>query len=146
MRAVGRTGGQAVGRANSLLTQPCHPEPFDYAQGRLREAAGPSHVPRSLPSGPIAALGVTLLVLLLPAVAHAHDGQPLAPYHLWSAWSFEPAVLVGLALSGWLYVAGVRALWRSAGTGRGVRRWEAAAFAGGWFIVSLALLSPLVVG
>ena len=73
------------------------------------------------------------------AFAYAHDGQPLAPHDLWSAWSFEPAVIVGLVLTGWLYLAGLRALWGSAGAGRGIRRWEAAAFAGGWLILALAL-------
>jgi putative membrane protein len=75
--------------------------------------------------------------------ASAHDSGPLVPQELWQAWSFEPAVVIGLALTGWLYVTGLRALWRSAGTGRGIRRWEAAAFAGGWLILALALMSPL---
>ena len=75
--------------------------------------------------------------------ALAHDGELLAPHHLWSAWSFEPAVIIGLALSAWLYLRGVRSLWRSAGPGHGIRRWEAAAFAGGWIMLLLALVSPL---
>jgi putative membrane protein len=69
--------------------------------------------------------------------------QLLAPHDLWSAWSFEPAVVIGLALSAWLYLRGVRSLWRTAGPGRGIRRWEAAAFAGGWIMLLLALVSPL---
>lgn len=71
------------------------------------------------------------------------DNHPLAPYDLWRAWSFEPAVIVGLALSAWLYWQGVRALRRSAGPGRGVRRGEIAAFVTGWVTVALALLSPV---
>jgi cytochrome c oxidase assembly factor CtaG len=73
----------------------------------------------------------------------AHDGAPLAPPDLWSAWSFEPAVVLPLALVGWAYVRGLQALWRSAGPGHGIRRWEAAAFAGGWVVLFLALASPL---
>jgi cytochrome c oxidase assembly factor CtaG len=46
-------------------------------------------------------------------------------------------------LTGWLYVHGVRTLWRSAGGGRGIQRWEAAAFAAGWITLLLALVSPL---
>ena len=69
--------------------------------------------------------------------------QLLAPHDLWSAWSFEPAVVIGLALSAWLYLRGVRSLWRTAGPGRGIRRWEGAAFAGGWIMLLLALVSPL---
>jgi len=76
-------------------------------------------------------------------VLPAHEGLPLAPHHLWRAWSFDTAVIVLLALSAALYVRGVRALWRSAGPGHGVRRWEAAAFAGGWIMLLLALVSPL---
>jgi putative membrane protein len=77
------------------------------------------------------------------ASAFAHDGQLLAPHDLWGAWSFEPWVMIGLALTGWLYLTGLRALWRSAGPGHGIRRWEAAAFAGGWMVLLLALVSPL---
>ena len=79
----------------------------------------------------------------LPPVALAHEGQPLAPHDLWSAWSLEPAVVAGLALTGLLYIAGARALWRSAGTGRGLRKWEAGAFAAGWLTLAVALVSPL---
>ena len=72
-----------------------------------------------------------------------HDGQPLAPHDLWSAWSWEPLVVVPLLLSAWLYVRGVQALWRNAGFGRGVARWEVAAFAAGWVTLALSLVSPL---
>jgi putative membrane protein len=75
--------------------------------------------------------------------AFAHDGQLLGPHDLWSAWSLEPAIIICLALSAWLYLRGVRSLWRSAGPGHGIRRWEAAAFAGGWITLLLALVSPL---
>jgi len=81
-------------------------------------------------------------LLLVPSVALAH-GQSLAPHDLWHAWSFEPAVIIGLALSAWLYLRGVRSLWRSAGPGHGIQRREAAAFAGGWIVLLLALVSPL---
>jgi putative membrane protein len=37
----------------------------------------------------------------------------------------------------------VRRLWREAGRGRGVRRWEALSFAGGWLALAVALASPL---
>jgi cytochrome c oxidase assembly factor CtaG len=76
-------------------------------------------------------------------VLPVHDGQPLAPHDLWTAWSWEPLVVVSLLLSAWLYVRGMRALWRNAGPGHGVRRWEAAAFAVGWVMLAVALVSPL---
>jgi putative membrane protein len=75
--------------------------------------------------------------------ALAHDGLPLAPHDIWSAWSFEPAAVAGLLLTGWLYLRGVRSLWRSAGRGRGVQLWEASSFAAGWLLLVLALISPL---
>jgi putative membrane protein len=75
--------------------------------------------------------------------AFAHDGQLLAPHDLWRAWSLEPAIIICLGLSAWLYLRGVRSLWRSAGPGHGIRRWEVGAFAGGWIVLLLALVSPL---
>jgi putative membrane protein len=74
---------------------------------------------------------------------YAHDGRPLAPHHLWEAWSFEPLMLLGLGLTAALYARGVQAVWRSAGRGRGVRVWEVAAFMFGWAVLGLALVSPL---
>jgi putative membrane protein len=61
----------------------------------------------------------------------------------WRGWTFEPVLVAGLLLTAWLYWSGVRALRRSAGPGRGVRSWEIAAFAGGWTLLALTLLSPL---
>jgi putative membrane protein len=52
-------------------------------------------------------------------------------------------VWLSLALSGWLYARGVRRLWRESGRGRGVRRWEAWCYAGGWAALFVALVSPL---
>jgi putative membrane protein len=73
----------------------------------------------------------------------AHEGKPHTWHELARTWAFEPVVSVSLALSGLLYVVGVRKLWREAEVGRGVRRWEAWAFAGGWFALFVALVSPL---
>ena len=52
-------------------------------------------------------------------------------------------MVAGLALSGWAYAWGLRKLWRESGRGRGVRVWEAAAYAGGWLALFVALASPL---
>jgi putative membrane protein len=86
---------------------------------------------------------VAVCSVLSAASAFAHDGQPLGPHDFWSAWSFEPWVVMGLALAGWLYFKGIRVLWRSAGRGRGITYRESAAFAGGWIMLLLALVSPL---
>jgi cytochrome c oxidase assembly factor CtaG len=48
-----------------------------------------------------------------------------------------------LAASALLYAAGVSALWRKAGVGRGIRRIETVRFALGWSALAGALLSPL---
>jgi putative membrane protein len=81
----------------------------------------------------------------LPAVAFAHGGHD---HHLTAAtvmrwWSWDPLVVLGLAVSAWLYARGVGRLWHRAGVGQGIRRWEAASFAAGWLALFIALLSPL---
>ncbi len=81
-------------------------------------------------------------VRFLP-VLPIHDGQPLAPHDLWAAWSWEPLVVISLVLSAWLYVRGLRALWRASGPGHGIRRGEALAFGAGWTTLALSLVSPL---
>ncbi|HEY0513491.1 MAG TPA: cytochrome c oxidase assembly protein [Thermoanaerobaculia bacterium] len=58
-------------------------------------------------------------------------------------WTWDPFVILLLALSGGLYAAGLARLWRRAGVGQGIRRWEAACFAGGWLSLIVALISPL---
>jgi cytochrome c oxidase assembly factor CtaG len=74
--------------------------------------------------------------------ALAHGGKPHTWHDLARTWAFEPVVVAGLALSGALYAAGVRKLWRES-AGRGVRRWEACCYAGGWLALFVALVSPL---
>jgi putative membrane protein len=74
-------------------------------------------------------------ILFLARPLAAHSGEPLAPHDLWTAWIFEPGILIGLAVSAWLYFRGAR--------GRGRRTWETACFAGGWLTLSVALVSPI---
>src|SRR3712207_5284378 len=71
--------------------------------------------------------------------ASAHDGRPHEVGDLIYTWGLDPLVVGGLALSGWLYARGVRRLWRGAGRGGGIRRWEAWAYACGWFALFVAL-------
>lgn len=73
----------------------------------------------------------------------AHGGKPHTWHDLWRAWSFEPVVIVSLVLTAGLFIWGVRRLWRHSGPGKGVRPWEALAFAGGWFALFVALVSPV---
>jgi cytochrome c oxidase assembly factor CtaG len=79
-----------------------------------------------------------------PAATAAPDDDVPHNFHdLWRTWGLEPLSIAGLALSAFLYARGLRRLWRDAGTGRGVRRWEAASYAAGWLALFVALVSPL---
>ena len=74
----------------------------------------------------------------------AHGGEPHDLHDLLTTWGWEPFTILGLVVSAWLYVAGIRRLWRAAGrSGAGIRRWEAWCFAAGWFALVVALVSPL---
>lgn len=77
-----------------------------------------------------------------PGVA-AHTETRPTPGTLWTAWELDPVVAVGLLMMTWLYLRGTADLWRRAGTGRGVRRWQVAAFVSGVMAFALARFSPL---
>jgi putative membrane protein len=77
------------------------------------------------------------------AAARAHVPEPAASSGWTPVWTFEPWVVLPLALAAALYAAGLVRLWRRAGTGRGVRRARVLAFAGGWSTLVVALVSPL---
>lgn len=78
-----------------------------------------------------------------PGVARAHTGPPPTPEQIWSAWNGDPLLIAGLALLGGGYGLGLTRLWQRAGIGRGVRQWQALAFAGGMLALGVALISPL---
>src|SRR4051794_25159548 len=82
--------------------------------------------------------------------AERHGGTPRPDvdgprdwHELGRAWALEPGVVIPLLLSAWLYGRGLARLWREAGVGHGVRRWEASCFSAGWLALALALVSPL---
>ena len=58
-------------------------------------------------------------------------------------WSWEPWTVALLVLSGALYAIGIARLWRSAGAGRGIARWQVASFAVANTALIVALLSPI---
>jgi len=91
--------------------------------------------------GPLA-LALALWVAAAPGLL-AHQGEPLSPHDLWTAWSWEPGVLLSLALSAWLYYRGLARLWKESAPGRGIFRWEALSFGVGWLGLLIALVSPL---
>jgi cytochrome c oxidase assembly factor CtaG len=76
-------------------------------------------------------------------VLAAHPVGPHGVADLARAWTWEPAVVVCLAVSAWLYAFGVWRLSRGTSPLRGVRAWEAAAYAAGWVALVVALVSPL---
>jgi len=84
-----------------------------------------------------------LAIALAPRAAWAHGGRALEPHDAWTAWSLEPAIVVALVLSAWMYSRGTARMWRRSGAGRGIRRWEAACFAAGWVTLLVAMVSPL---
>jgi cytochrome c oxidase assembly factor CtaG/cytochrome c2 len=72
-----------------------------------------------------------------------HAEHLVAPAGVWGAWNLDPLVLLGLGATAWAYASGVRAAWRSAGTGRGIGRAHVAAFAGAMTALAVALVSPV---
>ncbi len=79
---------------------------------------------------------IVALAALVPLLALAHEGGPLQPDDLWTAWKLEPGAVVPLLLSAVLYLRGAR---RSRGAARG----QMVCFWTGLAILTLALVSPL---
>lgn len=106
---------------------------------------------RRVPSSLIVAVLVLWLAEARPALAHgrnAHSGPPTISgphnrHELGRAWELEPGVVIPLAITALLYGRGLWRMWRNAGCGRGVRRWEAFCFITGWLALVIALVSPL---
>lgn len=73
----------------------------------------------------------------------AHAGEPLQPHDLWTAWNLEPWLLIPLIVTVFLYMWGMRRLWRRAGTGRGITARGRLSFLGGMLALLVALVSPL---
>lgn len=63
---------------------------------------------------------------------------PVSPDTVWTAWTFDPLVVLGLVGSAALYAVGYRRL-----RARARKPWRAVAFAGAWLSVAIALVSPL---
>ena len=63
-------------------------------------------------------------------------------HDVWTSWTLQPPVLVGLGAAGWAYWRGVRTLW-SGSRRRAIAGAQVASFAGGLAILFVALVSPL---
>ncbi|HSK97495.1 MAG TPA: cytochrome c oxidase assembly protein [Euzebyales bacterium] len=66
-----------------------------------------------------------------------------APPDVWGSWVGDPLVASGLILAVWCHARGVAAIWRRAGAGRVVRRWQVWAWACAMLALFVALVSPL---
>lgn len=81
-----------------------------------------------------------VFMLALSGNGLAHVGTPTAQT---LAWTLEAWVIGPIVLCSWLYIRGLRKLWRHAGPYRGIRRRQAAFFAGGLAALIIALVSPI---
>ena len=75
-------------------------------------------------------------LVLIQAPAVAHTGEALQPHDLWSAWEFDPGVVIPLAVTAILYGMGQRRQF-------GLTRRQIACFWTGWLSLVAALVSPL---
>lgn len=66
-----------------------------------------------------------------------------APEQAWQAWAGDPLALVAVVVVGWCYARGMVAIWRRAGRGRVVTRWQARAWTLGMVGLLAAVASPL---
>ncbi|MBV8809836.1 MAG: cytochrome c oxidase assembly protein [Acidobacteriaceae bacterium] len=82
------------------------------------------------------ALRLVPAACVAPALAWAHAGQPVQPHDVWSAWEFDPGVVILLGVAALLYARGSRRE-----TLFSTRR--RAFFWTGWFALVVALISPL---
>jgi putative membrane protein len=76
------------------------------------------------------------LACIVPAIAFAHEGGPLHPDDLWTAWEFDPGVVIPLAISAALYALGSRRQF-------GLTSIQRLCFWSGWASLVIALISPL---
>lgn len=93
----------------------------------------------------MAAVRVLILfaIALFADAASAHVLAPGASRVQTFGWTFEPWVVVCLALSIGLYIAGYTRLRVRGSRGRSDRSMRLAAFVGGWIALVIALVSPL---
>jgi putative membrane protein len=61
----------------------------------------------------------------------------------WMQWQFQPGILLGIGITGGVYLLGVFRVWRSAGFGHGIRLRRVFAFLGAIGALILALISPV---
>lgn len=117
--------------------------------GRARRRCGGDRQAtcRSVQLAAVVVAAVAAVTSIWPSVVLAHPvdtfTQTLAPESVWTHWGGGLVELLLIAVPAAWYAIGVRALWRQAGTGRGVTRLQAASFAAGMLALFIALASPI---
>lgn len=72
----------------------------------------------------------------IPSAAVAHADEIRAGEPIMAMWQFEPEIVAGLLVAGWLYLTGIR-------RGVSARWWRHLLFFGGLTALAIALLSPI---
>src|SRR5215207_7364248 len=80
------------------------------------------------------------MISVLHILAHAGEVHEESAPSFWTMWPLEPYTWALLALAAWLYLRGLRRMWSGGG---GIKPWEAWCYAGGWFALFIALVTPL---
>lgn len=70
-----------------------------------------------------------------------HGGEAHGTFAI-PEWFWDVALAGGLAVASAVYATGVARMWRSAGVGHGIRRWQVACYAAGMLSIVFAVLSP----
>ncbi len=83
-----------------------------------------------------------LLMVSTPAWSHSAD-EHVEPGHVIGAWSWEPLVVAALLVSAAWFAIGVARSWRRAHPARTFATWHVGAFAAGWLVLAIALVSPV---
>jgi putative membrane protein len=81
-----------------------------------------------------------VLLLIVPGAAWAHAGHA---HHEAAGWTLDASVTLPLTIALLLYAIGLRRLWRRSRRGHLRLRREATLFGAGWFVLAVALVSPL---
>jgi cytochrome c oxidase assembly factor CtaG len=87
---------------------------------------------------------VAALLLISSSGAFAHPGEAhITPSHWATAWSWEPGIVIPLAITVALYAIGVQRIYGRNRRIPAISRWRVIAFAAGWSSLVIALVSPL---
>jgi putative membrane protein len=86
---------------------------------------------------------IALVMAIVAMTPQAAWAEGVHAHHAMGGWNTTPRLWIGLAMAAMIYGWGLVRLWRKAGEGKGVARWQATCYAGGWLTLVIALISPL---